>query len=371
MPGKVGGETDIIIGVKYLKYFPKETYKLPSGLTIFEAMFKNLDGSKGVVAGPHPLITNEWDKIGQVAHSHVVIPVNRENLESPDCNSESPPPPHAGNLASRHKNRRKRPKRKKSNPPFSCDVHPYNSGCHSNKKEDGIMIDVDANVNVSKCASLLHPLISVLGLFCNKILQNCTGFIYVLIAILGYICMILQKCKGQFKPIFQKVLNSSVLASFRIISKRYAKHFKIDPGFPIFAHLLVWAYFCVYLQKYAGCLKLTHKFQTFFKVLNLHIVTHRCSNMQIIFRIFQFLLIIRHVARNCRKLQNNLKYFPIFINYRFGTSCKNLQEYTHFYQNRNKLPILITHHVTMGISCDGQPHRKWFITRASGSWVPT
>ena len=125
LPAKVGGETDIIIGVKYLKYFPKETYKLPSGLTIFEAMFKNLDGSLGVVAGPYPLISNEWDKIGQVAHSYVVMPVNRENLESPDCNSESPPPPHAGNLASRHKNRRKRPKRKKSKNPFSCDEHPY------------------------------------------------------------------------------------------------------------------------------------------------------------------------------------------------------------------------------------------------------
>ena len=134
-------------------------------------------------------------------------------------------------------------------------------GRNSTREVPVLAINVDANVNVGKCASLLHPLISVLGLFCNKSLQNCTGFLHLLIAIVGYFCIILQKCMGYFKPIFQKFLNTRVLACFRIISKKYAKHFKIDPYFPIFAHLLVWAYFCVSLRKYAGCLKLTHNFQ--------------------------------------------------------------------------------------------------------------
>ena len=74
LPGKVGGETDIMIGIKYLKYFPKEIHKLPNGLTIYEAMFKNSDGSLGVVAGPHQSFSIDWDKMGQVAYSFDVMP---------------------------------------------------------------------------------------------------------------------------------------------------------------------------------------------------------------------------------------------------------------------------------------------------------
>ena len=41
LPGlsnKVGGETDILIGFKYLKYFPREVMHLPSGLTDYESV---------------------------------------------------------------------------------------------------------------------------------------------------------------------------------------------------------------------------------------------------------------------------------------------------------------------------------------------
>ena len=31
LPRFVGGETDIMLGIKYAKYFPKEVYSLPSG----------------------------------------------------------------------------------------------------------------------------------------------------------------------------------------------------------------------------------------------------------------------------------------------------------------------------------------------------
>ena len=33
------GETDLLIGIKYLKYFPEAVFKLPTGLTIYESPF--------------------------------------------------------------------------------------------------------------------------------------------------------------------------------------------------------------------------------------------------------------------------------------------------------------------------------------------
>jgi hypothetical protein len=109
LPDKVGGETDIMIGIKYLKYFPKEIHKLSNGLTIYESMFENSDGSLGVVAGPHPSFSDEWENVGQVAYSYEVMPeVTQyrnihaigmgvpllgwwENLESPDHNPNPTP----------------------------------------------------------------------------------------------------------------------------------------------------------------------------------------------------------------------------------------------------------------------------------------
>ena len=53
LPRSVGGNTDFMIGIKYLKYFPKEIFQLPSGLTIYESVFLKADGSRGVIGGPH------------------------------------------------------------------------------------------------------------------------------------------------------------------------------------------------------------------------------------------------------------------------------------------------------------------------------
>ena len=56
LPKEIGGEVDIMIGAKYLKYSPTEFFRLPSGLTIYQSMFVNADGGgRGVVCGPHPL----------------------------------------------------------------------------------------------------------------------------------------------------------------------------------------------------------------------------------------------------------------------------------------------------------------------------
>ena len=57
LPYSVGGKVDLMIGIKYNRYIPTEIFKLPSGLAIYESPFLSADGSRGVVGGPHPLIT--------------------------------------------------------------------------------------------------------------------------------------------------------------------------------------------------------------------------------------------------------------------------------------------------------------------------
>ena len=52
LPKFVGGTTDIMLGITYLKYFPKPVFELPSGLTIYKSEFANVDGSRDVIAGP-------------------------------------------------------------------------------------------------------------------------------------------------------------------------------------------------------------------------------------------------------------------------------------------------------------------------------
>ena len=67
LPSCVGGETDLMIGMQYLKYFPKEIFQLESGLTLYESKFKSHDGSRGIICGPHKSFTDTNMKVG----SHV------------------------------------------------------------------------------------------------------------------------------------------------------------------------------------------------------------------------------------------------------------------------------------------------------------
>ena len=53
----VGGDTDIMVGTKYLKYFPNKVIKLKTGLTLYESAFRSHDGTRGVVGGPHRSFT--------------------------------------------------------------------------------------------------------------------------------------------------------------------------------------------------------------------------------------------------------------------------------------------------------------------------
>ena len=64
LPKSVGGETELMIGVKFLKYFPKFRAMLPCGLSIYESVFLNPDGSRGVVAGPHRIVAEIYRKVG-------------------------------------------------------------------------------------------------------------------------------------------------------------------------------------------------------------------------------------------------------------------------------------------------------------------
>ena len=53
LPAFVGGHTDFMIGVKYLRYYPEKLFQLPSGLAIDKSWFKNADGTRGLIGGPH------------------------------------------------------------------------------------------------------------------------------------------------------------------------------------------------------------------------------------------------------------------------------------------------------------------------------
>ena len=75
LPDFVGGETDILLGSKFLKYFPKEIFQLESGLTLYESRFSSHDRSRGVVCGPHP----DFTKLDQAASqtAYFTDPVNK------------------------------------------------------------------------------------------------------------------------------------------------------------------------------------------------------------------------------------------------------------------------------------------------------
>ena len=57
LPKFIGGTVDFMIGIKYLRYHPEVIFQLPSGLTIYRSVFKNVDGSRGVIGGPHRIFT--------------------------------------------------------------------------------------------------------------------------------------------------------------------------------------------------------------------------------------------------------------------------------------------------------------------------
>ena len=65
LPELVGGQVDIMIGIRYLRYFPELICKLPTGLSIYQSQFENFDGTRGVVGGPHRVFSS----ISNTSHS--------------------------------------------------------------------------------------------------------------------------------------------------------------------------------------------------------------------------------------------------------------------------------------------------------------
>ena len=55
VPKVIGGDVDIMIGVKYQRYHPEKIFSLPSGLTIYRSPFLNINGSRGVIGRPHAI----------------------------------------------------------------------------------------------------------------------------------------------------------------------------------------------------------------------------------------------------------------------------------------------------------------------------
>ena len=53
LPKSIGGDVDIMIGIRYLRYHPQIIFKLVNGLSIYSSVFNSADGSCGIVGGPH------------------------------------------------------------------------------------------------------------------------------------------------------------------------------------------------------------------------------------------------------------------------------------------------------------------------------
>ena len=71
--GICGGDTDIMIGIKYNRYQPRLVHQLESGLAIYRSAFQGVDGSTAVIGGPHPLIAEiEREFVQRDCHSAVI-----------------------------------------------------------------------------------------------------------------------------------------------------------------------------------------------------------------------------------------------------------------------------------------------------------
>ena len=78
LPKEVGGNVDFMVGIKYFRYFPELVYQLSSGLTIHRSHFKNVDGTRGVIGGPHQVFT-EIEKFHSLCQESTLNFVTNQN----------------------------------------------------------------------------------------------------------------------------------------------------------------------------------------------------------------------------------------------------------------------------------------------------
>ena len=57
LPAEIGGETDILLGIQYKRYLPRDVWESPAGLTVSKSCFLGADGTTGVIGGPHHKFT--------------------------------------------------------------------------------------------------------------------------------------------------------------------------------------------------------------------------------------------------------------------------------------------------------------------------
>ena len=65
LPSFFGDDTDFMIELKYLWYYPEKVFQLPSGLAIYKWWFKNADGTRGAIGGPYIVFTEieSWHQV--------------------------------------------------------------------------------------------------------------------------------------------------------------------------------------------------------------------------------------------------------------------------------------------------------------------
>ena len=69
LPAEVGGEVDILLGIKYNALFPVLLHMLPSGLAIYKVKVKSFRNEyTAVIAGPHSSFDTLRNKVGNTAY---------------------------------------------------------------------------------------------------------------------------------------------------------------------------------------------------------------------------------------------------------------------------------------------------------------
>ena len=53
---------DVILGFRYLKYYPELVFSLPSGLAVYRAKLKSASGRQAILGGPHATWTAAAEK---------------------------------------------------------------------------------------------------------------------------------------------------------------------------------------------------------------------------------------------------------------------------------------------------------------------
>ena len=65
LPDKVGGAAvDLMLGIRYNKFFPRLIYMMENGLSMMQSPFLHTDGVNGILAGPH----KSWRQVGECSH---------------------------------------------------------------------------------------------------------------------------------------------------------------------------------------------------------------------------------------------------------------------------------------------------------------